>query len=110
LQDWFGQFSLSGARTITDRLNAGFSRIQEFDADITAMSLLAATGYNPRQLVDMLRELDKIQGHSLNTGFGRTHPSPASRMVNAAVAVNRYANMTDTGGFRQKRFNAASKR
>jgi len=105
LQDWFGQFSLSGARTITDRLNAGFSRIQEFDADITAMSLLAAAGYNPQRMVDMLRELDKKQG-GLNAGFGRTHPSPASRMVNAAVAVNRYANMADTSKFRQRRFNS----
>jgi hypothetical protein len=31
-------------------------------------------------------------------------PSPASRMTNAAVAANRYANMTDTGRFREKRF------
>jgi hypothetical protein len=107
LQDWLSQFNLSGAQTITDRLNAGFSRIQEFDADITAMSLLAAAGYNPRQLVEMLRELDKIQGSrngGFNAGFGRTHPSPASRMVNASVAVNRYANINDTGRFREKRF------
>jgi len=100
--------SYSGAQTITDRLNAGFSRMQEFDADITAMSLLAATGYNPQRLVDMLRELDKIQGNR-SGGFNATHPSPASRMVNAAVAVNRYANTQDTGRFREKRFNSVKK-
>jgi Zn-dependent protease with chaperone function len=105
LEDWLSQFNLSGAQTIADRLNAGFSRIQEFDADITALSLLNAAGYNPQSLPEMLRELDKIQGGGINAGFNRTHPSPASRMVNAAVAANRYAK-ADTGRFRQKRFNA----
>jgi predicted Zn-dependent protease len=105
LQDWLSQFTLSGARTITDRLNAGFSRVQEFDADITALSLLAASGYNPRSLPEMLKELDRIQG-SRSGGFNNTHPSPASRMTNAAVAANRYANMADTGRVRERRFNA----
>jgi len=110
LQDWLSQFTLSGAQTITDRLNAGFSRIQEFDADITAMSLLDAAGYNPQSIVDMLRELDKIQGRvNANTGFSRTHPSPASRMVNASVAANRYANTQDNGQFREKRFISVKK-
>jgi hypothetical protein len=110
LQDWMSQFSVLGAQTITDRLNAGFSRIQEFDADITALSLLAAAGYNPQSLSEMLRELDKIQGRGgFNADFSRTHPSPASRMVNAAVAANRYANMADTGKFRENRFSAVNK-
>jgi hypothetical protein len=110
LQDWLSQFTLSGAQTVTDRLNAGFSRIQEFDADITAMSLLAAAGYNPQSMVEMLRELNKIQGHvNANTGFNRTHPSPASRMVNASVAATRYANTPDTSRFREKRFNSVRK-
>ena len=109
LQDWLSQFTLSGARTIGDRLNAGFSRVQEFDADITALSLLAAAGYNPQSLAAMLRELDRIQGRragGFNDGFSRTHPSPASRMTNAAIAANRYATMADTSRFREKRFNA----
>jgi len=111
LEDWFGQFSNLGAQTITDRLNAGFSRVQEFDADITAMSLLAAAKYNPQSMVDMLHELDKIQsGKSVasGAGFARTHPSPASRIINASVAANRYANIPDTGRFRQKRFKEIS--
>jgi len=110
LQDWLSQFSLSGAQTIADRLNAGFSRVQEFDADITAISLLAAAGYNPQSMVEMLRELDKIQGRAgMGSGFGKTHPSPASRIVNASVAIGRYANIQDTGRYREKRFNSVKK-
>jgi beta-barrel assembly-enhancing protease len=109
LEDWFGQFSNLGAQTIMDRLNSGFSRVQEFDADITAMSLLAAAKYNPQSLVDMLLELDKIQSDksgSPGAGFARTHPSPASRIVNASIAADRYANMPDNRKFREKRFNS----
>jgi hypothetical protein len=102
LEDWLGQFTLSGARTITDRLNAGFSRIQEFDADITALSLLAASGYTPASLPDMLRELDKIQG-GRRGGFNDTHPSPASRMVNAQIAAARYPQTPDNRPLRQPR-------
>jgi predicted Zn-dependent protease len=72
------------------------------------MSLLAAAGYNPKQLIEMLRELDKIQG-GRSGGFNATHPSPASRIVNASVAVNRYTNIEDTGRFRERRFNSIKK-
>ena len=108
MEDWLSQFSSSGARQISDRLNAGFSRVQEFDADINALSILAASGYNPQGLIDMLKELDKLQS-GRSGGFNNTHPSPSSRLVNAGVAVNRYANAPDNSRFRQKRFSAIQK-
>ena len=106
--EWFRQFNFSGARIIAASLNAGFSQIQEFDADINAISLLAATGYSPQGLVEMLQELEKIQA-SRAGGFNATHPSPASRLVNAKVAVTRYANTTDNRAIRQKRFDSVAK-
>jgi hypothetical protein len=39
VEDWFRQFSLSGTQTIISAINNGFSQTQEFDADITALSL-----------------------------------------------------------------------
>jgi hypothetical protein len=105
LEDWFSQFTMSGAQTIMGRLNNGFSHTQEFDADITAMSLLAAAGYNPQALPAMLRELEKLQGGSIG-GFNPPHPSPSSRYVNAAVAAARYAGRPDNSARRQGRFNA----
>jgi hypothetical protein len=107
--EWFSQFSFSGAQTIAASLNAGFSQTQEFDADISAISLLAATAYSPQGLVEMLQELEKIQS-SRAGGFNATHPSPASRLVNAKVAAARYANTTDNRAVRQRRFNAVGAR
>ena len=106
--DWLRQFTFSGAQRIAESLNAGFSQIQEFDADISAISLLVATGYSPQGLIDMLQELEKIQG-SRTGGFNRTHPSPASRLVNAKVAATRYANATDNRATRQRRFNSTTR-
>jgi len=105
--EWFRQFSFSGAQIIAGSLNTGFSQTQEFDADISAISLLAATGYSPLGLVDMLQELEKIQSGRAG-GFNATHPSPTSRLVNAKVAAARYANTTDNRAVRQRRFNAVS--
>jgi predicted Zn-dependent protease len=107
MEDWMNIFNSSGSRLVRDRINAGFSRMQEFDADITAMSLMAAAGYYPSALLDMLRELEKLQG-GRSGGFNTTHPSPTSRLVNATVAASRYLNIRDTSGYRRGRFAAVS--
>ena len=106
VQDWMSKFFFSGAQTITDSLNAGFSHVQEFDADIAALCLLAEAGYNPQGLIDMLSVLAETQRGSLR-GFYSTHPSPESRLVNARIACARYPNIQDNSRYRQKRFEEA---
>ena len=103
-EDWVKQF-MFGAREIADRINAGFSHTQEFDADIAALSFLVETGYSPQGLIDMLSELEKMQS-GIRGGFNVTHPSPSSRLVNAKVAAARYSNIPNNGRYRQNRFNA----
>jgi len=106
-QDWVSQFMFSGGQEIANRINAGFSQTQEFDADIAALSLLTAAGYNPNGLIDMLKELEKVHGSGIMKDFNSTHPSPTSRLVNARVSAARYANITDNSRLRQRRFDAA---
>jgi len=104
IQDWMSQFFFSGVSIIADSHNAGFSLIQEFDADIGALSLLSAAGYNLQGLIDMLTTLENIQS-SIQGGFNTTHPSPASRLVNVRIAAGRYQNTADNSRYRQSRFN-----
>ena len=106
MEDWFAQFNRSGSETIAFAINRGFSQVQEFDADITALSLLTAAGYNTEGLIEMLEELHKIQGGS-SGGFNSTHPSPSARLVNAKIAAARYPQTSETRATtaRQKRFN-----
>jgi len=107
MADWVAQFNQAGASTIASAINNGYSQTQEFDADITALSLLAAAGYNPSGLIDMLKELQKIQP-GVSGGFNTTHPSPTSRLVNAQIAAARYPQTTNDRAYnaRQTRFNA----
>ena len=106
VEDWFSQFSFSGAAAIAGSINNGYSQTQEFDADIYAFALLAATGYRPQGLIEMLRELQKIQP-GITGGFNTTHPSPSSRLVNAQIAAARYRDNFDAraDAARQTRFN-----
>jgi len=94
-------FNESVGEIVSTLVNNGYSQVQEFDADNTAMSLLASAGYNPSGLIDMLRELSAIQTGS--SGFGKTHPTPAQRITNAEKSVGKYR-AADTRSYRQARF------
>ena len=83
------------------------SQTQEFEADNIAMALMAAAGYNPTGLTDMLRMLGTIQTAG-SSGFGRTHPTPQQRITNAERTVRTH-NVADTASYRQDRFAVAAR-
>jgi predicted Zn-dependent protease len=95
-------FNESVGEIVATMVNNGYSRDQEFDADSTALSLMASAGYEPSSLIDMLRSLEKNQG-SHPGGFNKTHPSPAQRIGNAEKSTARYQ-VSDTRNFRQARY------
>ena len=82
-------------------INSGYSKPQEFEADNTALSLMAKAGYNPSGLIEMLKSLSAVQ--TTGVGFGKTHPSPARRISNAKRSVKKYK-VTDTSASRTTRF------
>ena len=97
-------FNESVGEIVTTMVNNGYSQTQEFDADNLALNMLASTGYSPSGLIDMLRELQRVQSGQ-SGGFSKTHPSPAQRISNAERSVGRYS-VTDTRSYRQARFRA----
>jgi len=97
-------FNESVGQIVSTLVNNGYSQTQEFEADNTAMRLLASAGYSPSGLIDMLRELRVIQTGS--SGFGKTHPTPARRITNAERSVRNYR-VADTSSYRQSRFTLA---
>jgi len=98
-------FNESVGEIVTTMVNSGYSQSQEFDADNTALSLIASAGYNPSGLIEMLRELSNIQTGT-SSGFGKTHPTPAQRITNAEKSIGNYS-VTDTRSYRQSRFSVA---
>jgi len=89
-------------------VNNGYSQVQEFDADKTALSLLAGAGYNPSGLIDMLKELQRTQ-QGQSGGFNKTHPSPDKRLASAEKALARMHPVTNTASYRRARFAAATR-
>jgi predicted Zn-dependent protease len=99
-------FDESVSEIVTTLVTKGYSRDQEFDADSTALSLLARAGYEPSALLDMLKSLEKNQGKQ-SGGFTKTHPTPAQRVSNAEKTVAQYR-VTDTRSFRLARWRQAA--
>ena len=92
----------SVAGIIDTMLKNGYSRPQEFEADNAAVALLAAAGYDPNGLVEMLRVLQRVQSNQRG-GFNSTHPTPAERIANAGNPGSRYR-VPDTRSSRASRF------
>jgi predicted Zn-dependent protease len=69
-------------------LQKGYSRGQEKDADLGALDLLAATGYNPQALLSMLQKCRAIEKKKAKAFSA--HPSAAKRIdyVSAALGKN----------------------
>jgi len=82
---------------------SGYSVPQEFEADITAVELLTAAGYNSGGLLEMLNILQRIQRNQRG-GFNDTHPAPAQRIANLERQMLTHR-MTDNSSVRRERFN-----
>jgi predicted Zn-dependent protease len=95
-------FSDSVRELVNTMIRNGYSQAQEFDADKTALSLMASAGYNPQSFIDMLSALDRAQA-SQPGGFNTTHPSPKLRLANVERNVRAYR-VEDTRIFRKARF------
>jgi predicted Zn-dependent protease len=87
---------------ISNLVDKGYSRDQEYQADNLALELLAATGYEPFTYVEMLQGLKASQA-KVAGGFNSTHPSPDSRIENAEKSIGKYT-VNDTRASRADRF------
>ena len=89
--------------TVVDTLFLnGYSQSQEFEADRESTALLAASGYDPAALVEILQVLQNVQS-TQKGGFNNTHPAPADRIANVQGLINRYR-VEDTRTSRASRF------
>jgi predicted Zn-dependent protease len=104
LEDLADIFDKSVADAVIALVDKGYSREQEFAADAAALDILAAAGYDPASLPDMLRTLDRDQGKHPG-GFNATHPAPKDRLNNVKDRLAAYST-PDTREFRQARFSA----
>lgn len=82
-------FSESVDSIVSTMVNSGYSKSQEYDADETALQILAEAGYNPYAMVSMLEVLEEKQPHS-SGGFASTHPTAEARLKKVNKALKDY--------------------
>jgi len=87
---------------IDTMLQNGYSQSQEFEADKEAAAILAASGYDPAALVEMLAALQKVQS-AQQGGFNSTHPTPTQRIASVQGTIARYQ-IKNTRLFRTPRY------
>ena len=92
---------------VAEMVDSGYSKSQEYEADETALEIMAATGYNPLAMNDMLNVLK--QNQKSKSGFSVTHPSPEDRLKNLQDQYEHY-DIKDTSEYRMERFNETMKK
>ena len=86
------QFTVSVNDLVQTLFSGGYSQLQEFEADSTALRLLISAGYNPQSIIELMRILDSLQGNQ-TAGLNSTHPLPSQRIANLQrqIPVSRFA-------------------
>jgi predicted Zn-dependent protease len=59
-----------------------FGRTHESEADIIGLQLMAKSGFDPRQSVDLWQNMEKASGGQRQPEILSTHPAPKSRISN----------------------------
>jgi predicted Zn-dependent protease len=95
-------FRNSVSSIVDTMMKNGYAQPQEFAADREAVAILAASGYNPGAMVDVLNILQRVQA-SQTGGFNTTHPTPAQRIANIQGVTGQYR-VQDTRSYRTQRF------
>jgi beta-barrel assembly-enhancing protease len=82
-----------------------FSRTAEEEADVTGVQILAAAGYDPRDMADFFAILALAQDHEPGKveQFFSSHPAPANRFerINEEIALLHVNETRPVGGFAQ---------
>jgi predicted Zn-dependent protease len=104
IADVINKFDSDINGAISNLVDKGYSRDQEYQADDLALKLMSVTGYDPFSYVEMLRSLKASQAKALG-GFNSTHPTPDARIENVEKSINNYA-IIDSMRSRSDRFEA----
>ncbi len=90
---------------VSQMVEKGYSKTQEYQADKLALKLMHDAGYNPSAMLDMLTLLEKNTNQH-NTGFGKTHPPAKKRYKKVQSALKNYPKPDNAAGQekRQNRF------
>ncbi len=89
-----GQQGAAIGQTLYSGYLLKFSREYETQADTLGAQIMASAGYDPRDLANMFRTIERTSGGSRSPEFLSSHPNPENRYEN----INREAQMLRVSG------------
>lgn len=84
------QRSAEVAQYISNLINMKFGRDQELQSDDLGVRLMIEAGYNPEELVGVMRILKEASGGQSRPEFSSTHPDPENRIEKIRAAIEKY--------------------
>lgn len=95
--------SQAGDEIISTLFDSGFSITQELAADVNALKMMCASGYEPNAMIDMLYMLENNLEET-QMGWSKTHPAPIIRIKNVERSLKKKYFHGKSKSVRQKRF------
>lgn len=80
------------AMLIGNLINMKYGRDDELESDMLGVCFMRDAGYDPAEMVDVMRILDEASQGGRPPEFFSTHPNPASRVERIQEAINNIEN------------------
>ena len=84
-----GQHTAQVAAVVAQMMQLRYGRHDETQADTMGVRMMAAAGYDPRAMIEVMRILESASGGSGQPEFMSTHPDPGNRRQVIAAAIQR---------------------
>ncbi|HEY9421338.1 MAG TPA: M48 family metalloprotease, partial [Thermoanaerobaculia bacterium] len=75
------------ALVIGQLVNMRFGRQDELESDRLGVRFLSGAGYDPREMIEVMKVLEESGGGSRQPEFFSTHPNPRNRIENIEAAI-----------------------
>ncbi|MGV4462826.1 M48 family metalloprotease [Ornithobacterium rhinotracheale] len=80
------------AQMIANMINLKYGRGDELEADDLGVRFMIEAGYDPHELIEVMKVLEEASGGNRQPEFTSTHPSPTNRMEKIKTAIEKYKN------------------
>lgn len=81
------------AQMVNNLVNLRFSRQDELEADDLGVKYMIEAGYDPKQLIGVMKILEQAVGNQQVPEFESTHPYPENRIEKINQAIEKYKNV-----------------
>ena len=88
----FDPNTAQGAAAIANVINMKYGREDELESDDLGVRFMMKAGYNPEEMIEVMKILKEAAGPNRVPEFQSTHPDPENRMEKIRESIEKYKN------------------